>query len=152
MHLTTALLLLIIARGEGRPPGAALVCSLPWSPLEEGQPNGNYHATLLRSANVIIRVRATAPVDSEPIDDELAWLNLRYVRFEVLEVIKGRYSGGTLDLPGRLTDRDDYNQDTVPYPAVRPAGRTGACFAFSYRKRAQYLLFLRRVQGSLTPY
>ena len=35
---------------------------------------------------------------------------------------------------------------------VRPGGRGGECFARSYQRDGEYLLFLKKVDGKLTPY
>lgn len=68
------------------------------------------------------------------------------IRFKVLEVIRGRVLRGSsqLILPGYLVDHDDYNDRAVPYNFVRPNGRSGSCFANSYRSGGQFLLILKR--------
>ena len=43
------------------------------------------------------------------------------------------------------------NNLPVPYVMVRPSGRAGACFARSYQRDGEYLLFLKKVNGKLTP-
>jgi hypothetical protein len=47
---------------------------------------------------------------------------------------------------------DDFNPAPVPYPAVRPAGQRGSCFAEEYRRGGEFLLLLKRTAGHLTPY
>jgi hypothetical protein len=70
------------------------------------------------------------------------------IRFKVLEVIRGSLlrESSELILPGYLVDHDDYNDKLPPYNFVRPNGRSGSCFANSYRSGAQFLLILKREQ------
>jgi hypothetical protein len=49
-----------------------------------------------------------------------------------------------IDLRGALVETDDFNDLQVPYKFVRPDGRSGSCFATSYREGAQYLLMLKK--------
>jgi hypothetical protein len=54
-------------------------------------------------------------------------------------------------LPGYLTNRDDFNDHPPPYNFVRPNGRSGSCFANSYRLRGQFLMLLKKTSsGTLT--
>jgi hypothetical protein len=65
------------------------------------------------------------------------------IRFKVLEVIRGpRLS--ELVLHGYLSDRDDFNDQPSPYNFVRPTGRRGSCFSYTYRSGERFLLFLKR--------
>jgi len=66
------------------------------------------------------------------------------VRFKIEEVLKGDSLTGTIVLNGFLTDKDDFNDQSVPYPGVRLGGRHGNCYAFNYKQGAQYLLFLKK--------
>lgn len=66
------------------------------------------------------------------------------VRFRVIEVVKGALATEEVVLPGYVTDRDDFNDHEPPYTFVRPGGRSGSCFANSYRKGAEFLLMLKR--------
>lgn len=66
------------------------------------------------------------------------------VIFNVEEVLKGDSLTSSIDLNGYLTDKDDFNDQPVPYNFVRPGGRRGSCFANTYKKGAQFLLFLER--------
>jgi hypothetical protein len=101
---------------------------------------------MVKQADAIVRVRAVeyaiAPKDpnmftnGEP--DSM-------IRFKVLEVIRGRVST-ELILPGYLVDHDDYNDQVSPYNFVRPNGRSGSCFANSYRSGGQFLLLLKKRQ------
>jgi hypothetical protein len=64
-----------------------------------------------------------------------------------------------IEFNGVLEDRDDPNDEPVPYTFVRRGGRHGNCFALGYRLGAQYLLLLKRAEhpayaqrSELTPY
>jgi hypothetical protein len=72
------------------------------------------------------------------------------VRFKTVEVIKGQSIPSTLTLPGYLSERDDFNDHPPPYSFVRPGGRSGSCFANTYRRGAEFLLMLKRVGGDFT--
>lgn len=77
------------------------------------------------------------------------------IRFEVLETLKGHVLPRQLPLMirGAFTERDDFNDASVPMNAVRPEGRSGPCFASHYRRNASYLLLLKTTTaGTLTPY
>jgi hypothetical protein len=72
--------------------------------------------------------------------------------FRVVETLRGTVAP-SIDIAGTLTEHDDYNEGTVPYPLVRPSGLSGACYAYEYRSGAAYLFLLKRnAQGELTPY
>jgi len=66
------------------------------------------------------------------------------IRFRVESVIKGKYEAADLVLPGYLSDQDDWNDQPVPYGMVRSNGRSGSCFANTYRQGGQFLLVLKR--------
>ncbi len=120
-------------------PSPALPCS-----TVSGTP-----VTWTRDAEVILRVRALGQRDISPAPSR--W-PASAVRFEVVEVIKGSRPGGTVEVQGSLVDRDDPNDRPVPYDLVRPEGTAGNCFAMTYKKGGEYLLMLRPVKGTLTPY
>lgn len=72
------------------------------------------------------------------------------IRFQVLETIRGS-AGNELILPGEFIDRDDWNDQPVPYNFVRPLGRGGNCFANHYRDGGTFLFFLKKHNdGALT--
>ena len=71
------------------------------------------------------------------------------IRFRVESVVKGTYRAPDLVLPGYLSDQDDWNDQAVPYSMVRRNGRSGSCFANTYRKGAQFLLVMKRT-GSVS--
>jgi hypothetical protein len=69
------------------------------------------------------------------------------ISFQVKEVLKGDASIKEVVVEGILTDKDDFNEDTVPYGMVRPSGQFGNCFAISYKRGAPHLLFLSKQEG-----
>jgi hypothetical protein len=99
---------------------------------------------LVKNADVILRVKAvenaTPPLDTRTwttgVPDSL-------VKFQILEVIEGDAPSG-LTLHGYLNQVDDFNDQKPPYTFFRPGARSGSCFANSYRKGAEYLLFLKK--------
>jgi hypothetical protein len=66
------------------------------------------------------------------------------IQFKVEESLRGKDLPDTIALNGYLSDRDDYNEMPVPYTFVRPNGRSGSCFANTYKQGAQFLLFLKK--------
>ncbi|HLK67626.1 MAG TPA: hypothetical protein VKU19_29520 [Bryobacteraceae bacterium] len=65
------------------------------------------------------------------------------IRFQVVETIRGT-AIASVTLPGYLVEQDDFNDRQPPYTFVRPNGRRGSCYANSYRRGAQFLLFLQK--------
>jgi hypothetical protein len=127
--LITALVAVILSATDAHP------CSLakPVSSLE-----------MVKQSDVI--VRATAVEYAMAPRNPNIWTTGEpdsMVRFKVLEVIRGRMSS-ELVLPGYLVNRDDFNDEAPPYNFVRPNGRSGSCFANSYRSGAQFLLILKK--------
>jgi hypothetical protein len=74
------------------------------------------------------------------------------IQFKVEEVLKGEGIPATLTIEGLLSLVDDFNDHPVPYDMVRPGGRHGSCEVYIYKKDAEFLLFLRKEEGKLTPY
>jgi hypothetical protein len=72
------------------------------------------------------------------------------IRFRVESVLKGTYGSQDLLLPGYLSNKDDWNDQPSPYSMVRTNGRSGSCFANTYRQGAQFLLVLKRTGGVAT--
>jgi hypothetical protein len=106
---------------------------------------------LVRQADSVIRAKAMeyAKPPSNP-DIWTTGVPDSEVRFEQLEVIRGAEAAG-LVLSGYLVQIDDFNDRQAPYNFVRPGGRAGSCFANSYRKGAEYVLFLKRTKtGAFT--
>jgi hypothetical protein len=99
---------------------------------------------MVKQADAIVRV--TAAEYASPPQNPNVWTTGEpdsTIRFKVLEVIRGRVSS-QLILPGYLVDHDDYNDQVSPYNFVRPNGRSGSCFANSYRSGGQFLLILKK--------
>ena len=77
------------------------------------------------------------------------------IRFSVLEVIRGNSLrvSSQFAMRGDLVDSDDFNDQAPPYDFVRPNGRLGLCFAYSYRLGGEFLLFLKNIpMGGYTAY
>lgn len=66
------------------------------------------------------------------------------IAFDVIETIRGQLPGAEVVLHGYLSDRDDFNDQRPPYTFVRPGGRSGSCFANTYRRGGEFLLMLKR--------
>jgi len=93
-------------------------------------------------------VRATAVEYSVPPGNPKAWTSGvpdSKIHFHVDENIGGS-ALADFGLPGYLVDKDDFNDQPSPYEFVRPGGRSGSCFANSYRSNAQFLLFLKKTK------
>lgn len=103
---------------------------------------------LVTNADVVIRARAVE-YKTPPANPNLWTTGVpdSVVSFQVLETIRGE-TPLSLALPGYLTQRDDFNDQKPPYTLVRPGGRSGSCFANSYRQGTEYLLFLKRSDAS----
>lgn len=107
---------------------------------------------LVVDADVIVRARADAyrVAPSKPNQPEWEEGELRTkIEFTVLEVLKGT-PPSPLILSGILTEKDDFNDRPPPYDFVRPGGRRGNCWAYEYRKGAEYLIFLKHLNGRYT--
>jgi hypothetical protein len=123
---------------------AVMVCAVDVYPCKTARSVSN--VDMVREADAIVRVSAEnytvapkAPISPTGFDVE----SDSRIRFKVLEVVRGKVSGG-LVLPGVLVDTDDFNDQVPPYNLVRPAGRRGSCFASSYRSGGQFLLMLKK--------
>jgi hypothetical protein len=98
---------------------------------------------LIEKAEGIYRVRPRSYVlPTGPDSLSVGFLPKTRLRFQVTGVLKGP-ARSTVDLPGTFAKSPDPNGHRVPYPFVRPAGRRGTCFATSYLKTQEYLVFLR---------
>jgi hypothetical protein len=95
---------------------------------------------------------ASAPEPNRPLPRFLGEAAYELLAMEVIEVLKGAPLSGTLAIRGELVLHDDYNDREPPYTFVRREGRRGNCFAYAYRRGAEYLLFLRQTNNVLTPY
>ena len=110
-------------------------------------------SVLVTRADVIIRATALQYVKT-PREQmvELDFSSNGNIQFKLEEVLKGEGIPANLMIEGLLSVVDDFNYDPVPYDMVRPGGRRGSCEAYSYKKDAEFLLFLRKEEGKLTPY
>jgi hypothetical protein len=96
-------------------------------------------------------VQATSIVVAIPMDYEKKPKSpdeFGSIRFDIKRVLKGESSMKQVTVEGVLTDKDDFNEGTVPYSSVRPSGKQGSCFAYFYKSGAPYLLFLEEQKGS----
>ncbi len=108
---------------------------------------------MFAGADVIVRATAEK-YTKEPPDPNIRHLGTpedTIIEFKVEEVLRGVGIGKTLLINGYLSEEDDYNEYPVPYTFVRKGGRGGNCFAFDYRKGAQFLLFLKKTDKGYTP-
>ena len=104
-------------------------------------------AQMVNDADFIVRAAALEYV-SRPSDPRI-WTTGTpdsTIRFQILEIIRGPVISDLI-LPGYLVDKDDFNDRPSPYDFVRPNGRSGSCFANSYRSGAQFLLFLKKTEA-----
>jgi hypothetical protein len=101
---------------------------------------------MIRGADAIVRVLAKEYV-TPPANASMRTTGVPDSRivFEVLEVIRGQGLESQIILPGYLSNEDDFNDQASPYSFVRPNGRSGSCFANTYRSGAQFLLVLKKV-------
>jgi hypothetical protein len=105
---------------------------------------------LVADADVILRARVWG-LGEPPAQSSIMSPAETEVRLGVVEVLKGEVQF-SLTVPGTLTDRPDMNDRPVPYAIVRRGGRAGECYARNYQRDGEYLLFLKAVNGNLTPY
>jgi hypothetical protein len=110
-------------------------------------------SVLVTRADVIVRATALRYVKT-PREQmvELDFSSSGNIQFKVEEILKGERVPATLMIEGLLTVVDDFNDGLVPYHLVRRGRRHVSCEVYSYKKNAQFLLFLRKEEGKLTPY
>src|SRR5262249_53513429 len=108
---------------------------------------------ILLKADAVVRASAVEYVKA-PVGDirELNVPSGVSIRFKVNEVVKGQDFPQELVINGYLTEFDDFNDRPVPYDFVRPGGRHGNCTAYEYKRGAEFLLFLKKSEGKLSPY
>ena len=96
-------------------------------------------------------VRATAVKYVVPRDPNLTTTGepKSTIEFKVEEVLKGA-NEPTVVLHGYLSEEDDFNETEMPYRFVRRNGRSGSCFANTYKEGAQFLLFLKKTGEKYT--
>jgi hypothetical protein len=111
---------------------------------------GPYRLSELFSADLIVRATADKYIILPDPVLRTTGVPDSTVEFKIEETIRGVDVPNTIVLNGYLTDKDDYNETPLPYKFVRPGGRAGSCFANSYKKAAQFLLFLKRSGSGYT--
>lgn len=107
---------------------------------------------MVENAEVIVRVEAGEYVEEpgeirttgEPSDAT--------INFKVMETLKGVSVPSKVILNGYLSEVDDFNETEIPYNFVRSGGLRGSCIANEYKKGAEFLLFLRKVDEKYTVY
>ena len=109
--------------------GACTVVSGPLSPK-----------LLVARAAVIVVAIAVRPESQPP------WPTRGLIEFRVESVLRGSERLPGLGMPpllieGTLTQRDDFNDRPSPYDFVRPAGRSGSCFAEQSAKAGAFFSF-----------
>jgi hypothetical protein len=107
--------------------------------------------SMVASANLIMRVTAVAYAGAPPGPIRTTGLPDTDVRFTVDEIVKGVYEKQDITLPGYLSESDDWNDQTSPYTFVRKNGRSGSCFANTYRTGGSFLLVLQRTTPGSAP-
>jgi len=95
---------------------------------------------LVEQAQAIYHVRADGYV--VPLS-QLKRGEAPLVRFSVLSVIKGQSPMTPIHFAGILVQADDPSDQVAPRDFVRPAGRSGMCFATEYHLGAEYLMLIR---------
>jgi hypothetical protein len=133
-------MLLVVALAVIAAPNAAWACSATKIRGAE---------ELVREADAIVRVRAAGYAKAPPGDDRYGPPS-GVVGFDVLETLAGVGLPASVQLSGTLTGQDDFNDREPPYAFVRRAGRRGNCYAFEYRKGAEFLLFLKKAPAGYT--
>jgi hypothetical protein len=135
------------------------LCSLYTSPSEKVLNGVEKTRQLIVKAQAVVWVagaRTARPEDIEkaPVDWEPAGAGPPdVVAFDVRGVLKGDSVPRVIIVEGTVSDSDDFNESSVPYPGVRPQGRKGSCFARVYKRGGQFLLLLVRANANrYTPY
>jgi hypothetical protein len=98
----------------------------------------------LFSADFIVRATAVKYIVAPDPKTITTGIPESTIEFNMEEAIWGVDVPIKIVLHGYLTDRDDFNDVPLPYRFPRPGGRGGSCFANSYKKGAQFLLFLKK--------
>ena len=106
---------------------------------------------LITLADVIVRATAESYEQAPEGDLRTTGLPKSTIKFKVVETLKGKVTDPLL-IFGYLSDKDDYNDKPAPFTFIRPGGRAGSCIANTYKKGADFLLFLKLTDGKLTPY
>lgn len=130
----------------------AAVCLLTATNVSACSRFAPFSADELFVADIIVRATAVRYVKEPDPSTRTTGLADSTIEFKVEEVLRGKNVQRTLILNGYLSDKNDYNDMPVPYTFVRKNGRAGSCFANTYRRGGQFLLFLRKMDdGGYTP-
>jgi hypothetical protein len=109
--------------------GVVALSIASWACTASVTPN----SVLIGNADAIVRAEvegyAIPPVDT---GYRTTGVSDSKVRFKVIEVVHG-LDISDLELPGYVEQHDDFNDHDPPYTFVRPGGRSGSCYANSYR-------------------
>jgi hypothetical protein len=107
---------------------------------------------MVDKADVIVRAIAVKYLEPPAGDLRTSRQPESKVEFKVEETLKGEDVPKTLLINGYLSDKDDFNDIAVPYHFVRPGGRSGSCFANTYKTGGSFLLILKKTNSGYTPY
>lgn len=113
------------------------------------QRNGPFEFDELLVADAVVVATAVGYVGTPDLTFTTTGVPTVEVEFRVDEVLAGKVDG-PLVLKGYISTRDDYNEMPVPYGFVRKHGRSGACFANTYKKDGKFLLFLKKGKSGYT--
>jgi hypothetical protein len=138
---------------------SAWLCSLYTPPGETVLSGVEGTRQLIARAEAVVWVtgaRTARPKDIEkaPVEWQPAGAGPpNVVAFDVHGVLKGESVPRVIIVEGTVSDADDFNEYSVPYPGVRSEGRKGSCFADVYKRGGQFLLLLVRAGANrYTPY
>src|SRR5688500_14035485 len=92
-------------------------------------------------ADAIVRATADRYVKEPENSTRTTGIPDSEIEFKIEEVLRGKSFPKTIRLHGYLSDKNDYNDMPVPYTFVRKNGRSGSCFANTYKRGSQFLLF-----------
>lgn len=127
-----------------------LFCSLPITIGNACSRISAFRLSELFTADLIVRATAIRYVVPPDPDIRTTGVPESTVEFRVEETLWGGDAPTTVVLNAYLSDRDDFNEVPLPYRFVRRGGRSGSCYANSYKKDAQFLLFLKKTFGGYT--
>jgi len=100
---------------------------------------------LVERADLIVRATALEALTITPRRGEkIVDGPVEVIRFQIDEVIKGKFEQAAIMLDGWAVANDDFNEEKVPYSRVRSDGLKGACSAHEFRLGQMYLLVLQR--------
>ena len=133
---TASLATLVICAGLWGQGQALWACSAQVIPVD----------AMVDGSEVIVRARVVSSTPDQGNDRGT-------IHLEVLETLKGAWTGSPLSVEGRLNDYPARTARPVPYDLLdcsRAAG-CGGCFAYDYKEGAEYLLFLKEANPYWAP-